>query len=41
MKPIVQSKELTAEKKANLEDTVLKFQEIIENYKNRIEKMLR
>ena len=41
LKPIVQSKELTAEKKANLEDTVLKFQEIIENYKNRIEEMLR
>ena len=41
LKPIVQSKELAAEKKANLEDTVLKFQEIIENYKNRIEEMLR
>ena len=41
LKPIVQSEKLTAEKKTSLEETVLKFQEIIENYKKRIKEMLR
>ena len=41
LKPIVQSKELTTEKKADLEDTVSRLQETIEIYKKRIEKMMR
>ncbi|MFV0558870.1 MAG: hypothetical protein ACK5MW_09605 [Enterococcus sp.] len=41
LKPIVQSTELTAEKKADLEDTVSRLQEMIEVYKKRIEEMLR
>ncbi|MFV0267762.1 MAG: hypothetical protein ACK5HT_11565 [Draconibacterium sp.] len=40
LKPIVQSEELTAEKKADLEDTVSRLQEMIEIYKKRIEEMM-
>ncbi len=41
LKSIVQSEQLTAEKKADLEDTVSRLQEMIEMYKRRIEEMLR
>lgn len=41
LKPIVQSEELTAEKKADLEDTVSRLQEMIEIYKKRIEEVMR
>lgn len=40
LKPIVQSPELTAEKKAELEDTVSKLEEIVETYKVRIKEMM-
>lgn len=41
LKPIVQSEELMAEKKADLEDTVSRLQEMIEIYKKRIEEVMR
>ena len=41
LKPIVQSEELTAEKKADLEDTITQLQEIVEAYKTSIKEMLR
>lgn len=41
LKPIVQSEELTAEKKVDLEDTIAQLQEMIEVYKTRIKEMLR
>lgn len=41
LKPIVQNEELTAEKKADLEDTVSRLQEMIEIYKKRIEEVMR
>lgn len=41
LKPIVQSEDLTAKKKADLKSTISKFQEIIDVYKKRIEELLR
>lgn len=41
LKPIIQSEKLTAERKADLEDTVSRLHEMIEIYKTRIEEMLR